>query len=57
MILSDNELAAYNRGRRDEYNATLKVLEMMRVFGYLSVDECNRLIDYLAVVDRRPVNG
>lgn len=52
-IPADKELAAYLKGRRDEANATLQVLEIVRRLGYLDFDTCGILIDYLARIDKR----
>jgi hypothetical protein len=54
-IQADEELTAYLKGRRDEANETLRVLEIVRRLGYLDFDTCGTLIDYLARIDRRPM--
>lgn len=50
---ADNELAAYYKGRRDEANETLKVIDIVRRLGYLDFNTCGILIDYLARIDKR----
>lgn len=53
MTHLDRELAAYIRGRRDELNDVYKVLEIVRLHGFIDVDSCMKIIDYLSRVDRR----
>jgi len=54
-IHPDKELAAYLKGRRDEANETLRVLEIVRRLGYLDIETCGKIIDYLARIDKRPI--
>ena len=52
--MTDDELRAYNKGRRDEELAIVSVIEKMHQVGYVSEDFMAILIDYMAKIDRRP---
>jgi hypothetical protein len=52
--MTDDELKAYNKGRRDEQAAIVDLMERMNKVGYVSEDFMAILVDYLAKIDRRP---
>jgi hypothetical protein len=54
QTLSDKELAAYLKGRRDEQNAIIKELENIRRLGLIDLTQCRLIMDNLIVIDRRP---
>ena len=55
-IPADN-YEAYNKGRRDEFNAVVSIIDLMRIQGFLSIDICSLMLDHLDRVDRRPRLG
>jgi hypothetical protein len=52
--LPDNELAIYNRGRRDEQQALENALEFLTLQGLLDPGTLNLLIQEINKIDRRP---
>jgi hypothetical protein len=52
--MTNDELKAYNKGRRDEELAIVSVIEKMHQVGYVSEDFMAILIDYMSKIDRRP---
>lgn len=54
QTLSDNELAAYIRGRRDEQKEMIKQLENIRRMGFLDLTQCKLILDNMIVTDQRP---
>jgi hypothetical protein len=54
QTLSDKELAAYLKGRRDEQSAIIKELENIRRLGFLDLTQCRIILDNLSVIDQRP---
>jgi hypothetical protein len=52
--LSDNELAIYNRGRREEQQALENTLEFLTLQGLLDPGTLNLLIEEFNKIDRRP---
>ena len=55
-IPSDN-YEAYNKGRRDEMNAIISVIDLMRIQGFFDVALCNIMLDHIDRIDRRPRLG
>ena len=58
--IPSDKVAAYIKGRRDEQNAIVSVLDLLRIQGFLGVDTCNILLDYINKIDQRPkveING
>jgi len=53
-ILPDNDLAIYNRGRREEQLAVENTLEFLTLQGLLDPGTLNLLIDEFSKIDRRP---
>jgi ribonucleotide reductase beta subunit family protein with ferritin-like domain len=54
MIQLDKDLAAYNKGRRDEQKAIENVLEVLTLQGLLDPATLNLLIEEMTKIDRRP---
>jgi hypothetical protein len=52
--LLDNELAIYNRGRREEQKALEDTLEFLTLKGLLDPATLNLLIEEFNNIDRRP---
>jgi hypothetical protein len=51
--LLDNELAIYNRGRREEQEALENTLEFLTIKGLLDPATLNLLIEEISKIDRR----
>jgi hypothetical protein len=52
--LPDNDLAMYNRGRRQEQRAIENTLEVLTLRGLLDPATLNLLIEEITKIDRRP---
>ncbi len=52
--LQDNDLAIYNRGRREEQQAIENTLEFLTLQGLLDPATLNLLIEEITKIDRRP---
>jgi hypothetical protein len=52
--LLDNELAIYNRGRREEQLALENTLEFLTLKGLIDPATLNLLIEEFNKIDRRP---
>ena len=50
----DNDLATYNRGRREEQIAIENVLEVLTIQRLLDPGTLNLLIEEITKIDRRP---
>jgi hypothetical protein len=51
--LQDNDLAIYNRGRREEQEALENTLEFLTIKGQLDPATLNLLIEEISKIDRR----
>jgi|688.fasta_scaffold1088234_3 hypothetical protein len=54
QTLSDKELAAYLKGRRDEQKAIIKELDNIRRLGLIELTQCKLILDNMSVIDQRP---
>jgi hypothetical protein len=52
--IPSDKVAAYIKGRRDEQNAIVSVLDLLRIQGFLNIDTANILLDYINKIDQRP---
>jgi hypothetical protein len=52
--LLNNQLAIYNRGRREEQKALENTLEFLTMKGLLDPATLNLLIEEISKIDRRP---
>ena len=52
--IPQDKLAAYNKGRRDQLNATWSIIEALRIQGVLDIATGHMIMGYLATIDRRP---
>ena len=49
-----DKLAAYNKGRRDQLNATWSVIEALRLEGVLDISTGHMILGELQTIDQRP---
>jgi len=49
-----DKLAAYNKGRRDQLNATWSVIEALRLEGVLDIATGHMILGELHAIDQRP---
>lgn len=49
-----DKLAAYNKGRRDQLNATWSVIEALRLEGVLDIATGHMILGELQAIDQRP---
>jgi len=49
-----DKLAAYNKGRRDQLNATWSVIEALRLEGVLDISTGHMILGELQAIDQRP---
>jgi hypothetical protein len=49
-----DKLAAYNKGRRDQLNATWSVIEALRLEGVLDIATGHMILGELHTIDQRP---
>jgi len=52
--LSDNDLAIYLRGRRDEKAAVENTLEFLTIKKQLHPDTLNLIIEHLSTIESKP---
>jgi hypothetical protein len=52
--IPSDKVAAYIKGRRDEQASVVSIIDLLRIEGFLGVDTCNILLDYMNKIDQRP---
>ena len=52
--IPSDKLAAYNKGRRDQLNATWSVIEALRIQGVLDIATGHMILGELQTIDQRP---
>ena len=49
-----DKLAAYNKGRRDQLNATWSIIEALRLARVIDISTGHMILNELNIIDQRP---
>lgn len=52
--IPSDKLAAYNKGRRDQFKAMQSILDALQIAGVLDIATGHMIMNELATIDQRP---